>query len=132
VNALADGVRIIRDRYTLNGLSCRSALDEVNAVGCCGFPEATRMRIGFVLLISALLISLCCAGCAFFQKFVAQAPAPQQTAAVAIPAPAAEAAPRFECSDGTISVSQTGCLVNMARARLPPGQPNEPAPNAAH
>jgi hypothetical protein len=40
------------------------------------------------------------------------------------PAPVADAAPpRFECSDGTISTSQSGCLVNMARARLPPGQP---------
>jgi len=92
-----------------------------------GFPEATRMRIGF-----ALLILLSCAGCALSPKPVAQAPAPQQTAAAATAPPAADTPPRFECSDGTISFSQTGCLVNMARARLPPGQPSEPAPDGAH
>jgi hypothetical protein len=71
-----------------------------------------------------LLISLSCAGCALSPKPVA--PAPQQAAALEKPAPAADAEPpRFECSDGTISVSQYGCLVNMARARLPPGQSTE-------
>jgi hypothetical protein len=116
----------------LNVLGCRLALDEVNPVGCwSGLPEATRMRIGFALLISALLILPWCAGCALAPKPQAQAPAPQQTAALPTPAPAADAAPRFECSDGTISFSQAGCLVNMARARLPPGQPNEAVPDAA-
>jgi hypothetical protein len=81
------------------------------------------MRINLVLLLS-----VCCAGCASFDKPVAQAPAPQQAAAAPSPVPVAEAAPpRFECSDGTISVSQTGCLVNMAKARLPPSQQIDPA-----
>ena len=45
------------------------------------------------------------------------------------PAPVADAAPaRFECSDGTISTSQEACLVNMARARLPPSQPGGRVP----
>ena len=82
------------------------------------------MRIDLVLLISVW-----CAGCASFQKPVAQAPAPQQAAAAENPAPVADtASARFECSDGTISISQTGCQVNMARARLPPSQQTEPAP----
>ena len=85
------------------------------------------MRMGF-----ALLILLWCAGCALAPKPQAQAPAPQQTAALPTPAPAADPVPRFECSDGTISFSQTGCLVNMARARLPAGQANDAAPDAAH
>jgi hypothetical protein len=116
------------DRCRLNALACRLALDEVNLIGCwSGFPEATRMRIAY-----PLLILLSCAGCALSQKPVAQAPAPQQTAAAApIPAPAADTTPKFECSDGTISFSQTGCLVNMARARLPAGQPNDAAPDTA-
>jgi hypothetical protein len=76
------------------------------------------------------LILLSCAGCAWSPKPVGQAPAAQQTAAVpASPAPEAEVSPRFECSDGTISVSQSGCLVNMARARLPP--PPATPPRAA-
>jgi hypothetical protein len=79
------------------------------------------MRTGF-----ALLILLSCAGCALSPKPVAQAPAPQQTAAAAILPPAADATAKFECSDGTISFSQTGCLVNMARARLPPEPSNSP------
>jgi hypothetical protein len=71
----------------------------------------------------ALLISLSCAGCALSQKPVAQAPAPQQAAAPEKPAASADAAPaKFECSDGTTSFSQYGCLVNMAHARLPPSQ----------
>jgi hypothetical protein len=71
----------------------------------------------------ALLISFSCAGCADFQKSVAQAPAPQQAAVPAIPPPVAEAAPaKFECSDGTISSSQDACQIAMARARLPPSQ----------
>jgi hypothetical protein len=85
------------------------------------------MRIDLVLLLSVW-----CAGCASFDKPVAQAPAPQQAAAAASPAPVAEAAsPKFECSDGTISFSQTGCLVNMAKARLPPSQQGDPAPTGS-
>jgi hypothetical protein len=76
------------------------------------------MRIGI-----AVLICLWCAGCALSEKPAALAPAPQQAAALEKPAPAADAAPaKFECSDGTISTSQHGCLVSMAHARLPPGQ----------
>jgi len=83
------------------------------------------MRIG-----AAVLISLWCAGCAFSEKSAALAPAPQQAAAPEKTAPVADAAPaRFECSDGTISTSQYGCLVNMARARLPPGQPADRTPS---
>jgi len=84
------------------------------------------MRIGI-----AVLISLWCAGCAWLasEKPAAQAPAPQQAAALEKTAPVAGTAPaRFECSDGTISTSQSGCLVNMARARLPPGQAADRAP----
>jgi hypothetical protein len=87
------------------------------------------MRIGV-----AVLISLWCTGCALSEKPAALAP--QQAAALertAPVAPVADAAPaRFECSDGTISTSQYGCLVNMARARLPPGQPADRiSPNSA-
>jgi hypothetical protein len=119
-------IRIMLDRCRLDALACRLALDEVDPIGCrSGFPEATPMRIAY-----PLLILLSCAGCALSQKPVAQAP--QQTAAAApIPAPAADTTPKFECSDGTISFSQTGCLVNMARARLPAGQPNDAAPDTA-
>jgi hypothetical protein len=83
-----------------------------------------QMRIDLVLLLSVW-----CAGCASsFEKPVAQAPAPQPAAVAASPAPVADAAsPKFECSDGTISFSQTGCLVNMARERLPPSQRTDPA-----
>jgi hypothetical protein len=83
------------------------------------------MRIDLVLLIS-----VGCAGCSSFQKPVTQAAAPPPAAAEkTAPPPVADAGPaRFECSDGTISVSQTGCLVNMARARLPPSQQIERAP----
>ena len=88
------------------------------------------MRVGF-----ALLISLWCAGCALAPKPQAQgqaeAPAPQQTAALPTPAPAADPVPRFECSDGTFSFSQAGCLVKMARARLPAGHANDAASDAA-
>src|ERR1700728_3658067 len=90
--------------------------------------EATQMRIGI-----AVLISLWCGGCAWLEKPAALAPAPQQAAALektAPVSPVADAPPaRFECSDGTISTSQYGCLVNMARARLPPGQPADRAPS---
>ena len=73
--------------------------------------EATRMRTGAVLLIS-----LSCAGCAWSRKPVAQAPVPQRAATLQNPAPDADAAPaKFECSDGTTSVSQSGCLINIAR-----------------
>jgi len=82
------------------------------------------MRIGI-----AVLISLWCAGCALSEKTAALAPAPQSAAALDKIAPVADAAPaKFECSDGTISTSQYGCLVNMARARLPPGQPADRTP----
>jgi hypothetical protein len=84
------------------------------------------MRIDLVLLIS-----LSCAGCAMSPKPVAQTPAPQQAAAVEKPA-AADAAPaKFECSDGTTSFSQYGCLVNMARARLPPSQQTDGTPTGS-
>jgi hypothetical protein len=76
------------------------------------------MRIGI-----AVLICLWCAGCALSEKSAALAPAPEQAAAPEKTAPVADAAPaRFECSDGTISISQHGCLLSMAHARLPPGQ----------
>ena len=83
-------------------------------------PEATQVRSAL-----ALLMLVWCAGCADFQKLVAQAPAvaPQPAAAPANPPPVADAAPtKFECSDGTISTSQDACLIAMARARLPPSQ----------
>jgi hypothetical protein len=81
------------------------------------------MRIGI-----AVLICLWCAGCALSEKPAALAPAPQQAAALEKTAPVADAAPaKFECSDGTISTSQHGCLVSMAHARLPPGQPADRA-----
>jgi len=84
------------------------------------------MRIDLVLLIS-----LSCAGCALPQKPVAQAPAPQ-TAAPEKPAASADAGPaKFECSDGTTSFSQYGCLVNMAHARLPPSQQTDGAPTGS-
>jgi hypothetical protein len=91
--------------------------------------------------VPALLIvlpwAMFCTGCAWLQKPVAQVPqvpAPNQAAAASppAPAPAADATPRFECSDGTISVSQTGCLVNMAHARLPPGEAGVRTPDPAH
>jgi hypothetical protein len=86
------------------------------------------MRIDLVLLIS-----VGCTGCAALQKPVEHATAPQPAAAApANPAPVADTGPaRFECSDGTISFSQTGCLVNMARARLPPSQQADPAPTGS-
>jgi hypothetical protein len=99
------------------------------------------MRTGLAQLIVlpwVVIWAVSCGGCAWSQKPaaqpVAQAPAPNQVAAAApaAPAPAADAPPRFECSDGTISVSQTGCLVNMAHARLPPGEAGERAPEPAH
>jgi hypothetical protein len=70
---------------------------------------------------SALLILLLCANCALSRKPAAQNPAPLPEPAVASnPASVADTSPRFECSDGTISASQSDCLVDMARARLPP------------
>jgi hypothetical protein len=131
VNASADDVRIMRGRYTLNVPGRPLALDEVQPYRLLEWLSGSKlMRMGF-----ALLIFLWCAGCALAPKpqsqGQAQAPAPQQTAALPTPAQAADPVPRFECSDGTISFSQTGCLVNMARARLPAGQANEAAPDAA-
>jgi hypothetical protein len=99
------------------------------------------MRTGPALLIVLPWIATWAAGCAWSQKPVAQmaqVPAPNQAVAAAAPAPApaaapaADATPRFECSDGTISVSQTGCLLNMAHARLPPGEAGERTPEPAH
>jgi hypothetical protein len=92
------------------------------------FFGSFRMRIDLVLLIS-----LSCAGCALSQKPLAQAPAAQQAATPAEkPAAAADAAAaNFECSDGTVSVSQYGCLVNMARARLPPSQQTDGTPTGS-
>jgi hypothetical protein len=94
------------------------------------------MRTGPALLI-LLSGAASCAGCAgWSQKPVAQAttqaPAANQVATAVPPAPAADATPRFECSDGTISVSQTGCLINMAHARLPSGEAGERTPEPAH
>jgi hypothetical protein len=84
------------------------------------------MRFGVVVLIA-----LSSAACAPFQKPVAQA-APQPAAVSEKPAGVADVAPaKFECSDGTISNSQEACLVNMARARLPPGQMIERAPSSS-
>jgi hypothetical protein len=82
------------------------------------------MRIGIIVLIS-----LSCAGCALSEKPAAQAAAvPQQVATPDKSPPVADAAvAKFECSDGTISFSQHGCLLSMARARLPPGQSIDPA-----
>jgi hypothetical protein len=74
------------------------------------------MRLGLVLLIC-----LSCTGCARLQKPAAQAATPQQAVAAEKPAPAADVAPAgFTCSDGSVSRSQDACLVDMARARLPP------------
>jgi hypothetical protein len=74
------------------------------------------MRLGLVLLML-----LACTGCARLQKPAAQAAAPQPAVAPDKPAPVADAAPAgFTCSDGSISSSQDACLVDMARARLPP------------
>ena len=85
------------------------------------------MRFGVVVLIA-----LSCVACARFEKPVAEASVPQSGAAPEKSAPVADVAPaRFECSDGTISISQEACLVNMARARLPPGQMIERAPSGA-
>jgi hypothetical protein len=98
-----------------------------------------RKRPARLILLPLIVTgAVTCAGCALMQKpatqSVAQAPAPNQLAAAAPPAaaPSADAPPRFECSDGTISVSQTGCLVNMAHARLPASQADERAPESAH
>jgi len=87
------------------------------------------MRLGVV----ALLISLCCADCARFQKPAADLPAPQQAGAPEKPAPVADAAPAgFTCSDGTISSSQDACLIDMARARLPSTTIERTPINPAH
>jgi hypothetical protein len=127
VNASADDVRIMRGRYTLNPRGCGVGARRGQPYQRLAWLSGSNaMRMGF-----AVLISLWCAGCALAPKPVAQAAAPQQTAALPAPAPAADTAPKFECSDGTISFSQTGCLVNMARARLPAGQSNQAAPDAA-
>ncbi len=75
---------------------------------------------------SALLILLLCTNCALSQKPVAEKPVPAPQAAASNPAPAVELSPRFECSDGTISASQSDCLVDMARVRLPP-ESNDPS-----
>ena len=88
------------------------------------------MRSAVAVQMLALLVSFSCAGCAGFEKSVAQAPAPQPAAAPSAPSPVAEATPpRFECSDGTISISQDACQIAMARARLPPSQTAERTSN---
>jgi hypothetical protein len=82
------------------------------------------MRLGLVLLIL-----LCCADCARLQKPTGDASSPQQAATLEKPAPvAATPPPGFNCSDGTVSSSQDACLIDMARARLPPQQPIAPTP----
>jgi hypothetical protein len=87
------------------------------------------MRLGVVVL----LISLCCADCARFQKPAAEPAAPQHAAAPDKPAPVADAAPAgFTCSDGTISRSQDACLIDMARARLPSTTIERTPINPAH
>jgi hypothetical protein len=88
-----------------------------------------KMRLGLVLLIF-----LSCIGCARFDKPAAQAATPQPAVAPEKPAPVADAvAAGFTCSDGSISRSQDACLVDMARARLPPAAiertPISPAPS---
>ena len=116
-------VRIMRSRYMLQRSQARR-LAETKPILCPQemSPEATQVRSAL-----ALLILISCAGCADFQKLVAQGPAPPPAVAPANPpapanpAPVADIAPaRFECSDGTISSSQDACLIAMARARLPP------------
>jgi hypothetical protein len=117
-------IRIMPGRCMLTELAGRSA--KTIRIGRRGVLEATQMRIGIVVLVS-----LWCGGCAWLgsEKPAAQASAPQQAAALEKTAPVADTAPaRFECSDGTISTSQYGCIVNMARARLPPGQSADRAP----
>src|SRR5258708_3956388 len=95
--------RCMLRKLTASGLSRHKTI----RIGRWSDPEATRMRIGI-----AVLICLWCAGCALSEKPAALAPAPQQAAALEKPALAADAAPaKFECSDGTISTSQHGCLV---------------------
>jgi hypothetical protein len=88
-----------------------------------------KMRLGLVLSIC-----LWCIGCARFDKPAAQTATLQQTVAPEKPAPVADAVPAgFTCSDGSISRSQDACLVDMARARLPPPAvertPINPAPS---
>jgi hypothetical protein len=86
------------------------------------------MRLGLVLLIC-----LSCTGCARFQKTAVQTPVPQQAVVPERPAPVADVAPAgFTCSDGSISRSQDACLVDMARARLPPPTIERTPINPAH
>jgi hypothetical protein len=88
-------------------------------------PEATQMRNSLVLL--AFLGSVSCAG---RQQAAAPAPPPPATPT---PAQVSDTTPaKVECSDGTTAVSLEACLINMARARLPPsqqadGNPTKPA-----
>jgi hypothetical protein len=73
------------------------------------------MRNSLVLLVFLGLL-----GCARLPQTAAPAPQPSSTPA---PRQAADAAPAgVECSDGTVAPSLDACLVNMARARLPPSQ----------
>jgi hypothetical protein len=97
----------------MNGLSIKHIIVAARAVA-----GATHMRFSVVVLIA-----LSCVACSRFQKPVAEASAPQPTAAPEKSAPVADAgSAKFECSDGTISTSQDACLVSMAHARLPPSQ----------
>jgi hypothetical protein len=86
-----------------------------------GLPETTLMRNSLVLL--AFLGSVSCAS---LQQGAAPAPPPPATPA---PAEVSEATPaKVECSDGTTAVSLEACLINMARARLPPSQQADGTP----
>jgi hypothetical protein len=110
---------MLRQPQPIDGLSMKLIILAARAVA-----GATHMRFGVVVLIA-----LSCVACARFQKPIAEASAPQPTAAPEKSAPVADAAPaRFECSDGTISTSQDACLVSMAHARLPPSQSGGRAP----
>jgi len=106
--------------YAAKAAGCRLAETRPILLAAEMSPEATQVRSAL-----ALLMLVWCAGCADFQKLVAQAPQPAQVQAnpPANPPPVADVAPaRFECSDGTISTSQDACQIAMARARLPPSQ----------
>jgi hypothetical protein len=87
-----------------------------------------------------LLIFLGFLGCARIQQAAAPAvPSPTNASAQtqvtdATPAnatPASVAPANVECSDGTTAPSLSGCLNNMARARLPSSQQVESNPAGA-
>jgi hypothetical protein len=74
-----------------------------------------RQALTFFMLLS-------CGGCSSLTALATRAPEQRQAAATMAPVTTAEEPRKFECSDGTISNSQYGCLVEMAKARLPPSQ----------